>query len=435
MGSFHVDEYNVPNIIKIILSLSIFTVSFDVFLTIDIGGTFRITQFLALIVIAYTFFRIWKMNLLNVPLGGVYLFVWIVWLLMCVLKTNELGRSIGYWLWLVQDGLLVVAMSNLLNTKKDLYSLLRIYIVSFVFVSVFGLFQFFSAPFLGMGTPLVTQWWIYGVLARINAFSYEPSYFATYLLIGWSILYVLWRKKNAEMFSLNIIKLFLLILSITMILSSSRMGILMIMLLSAEFFLSKIYFCIKKIFLAKQVKIKGVVNVAFIVGFLLLLGNIVHTNDFSEYEFLLSGTGLGGQAAHSVDERSERAIQTLDIFFENPLMGIGIGGVPEHIAKAANISASLKEFEGNAVIFEVLAASGIIGIVPFLLYFFELIAAPLKRFRKSGDSILLALIVALVFELVILQFNQNILRPYLWLHIAILSKYYQMMARLNRETV
>ena len=44
--------------------------------------------------------------------------------------------------------------------------------------------------------------------------------------------------------------------------------------------------------------------------------------------------------------------------------------------------------------------------------------------KSENRYILISLVIALIMELVILQFNQNILRPYLWLHIAMLSAYF-----------
>jgi hypothetical protein len=71
-----------------------------------------------------------------------------------------------------------------------------------------------------------------------------------------------------------------------------------------------------------------------------------------------------------------------------------------------------------------LAASGIIGIVPFIWFLIETTATPLKiaRGASPGDCMLIrALVRALLFAWAVLQFNQNILRPYLWVHLAVLA--------------
>jgi glycerol-3-phosphate acyltransferase PlsY len=96
-----------------------------------------------------------------------------------------------------------------------------------------------------------------------------------------------------------------------------------------------------------------------------------------------------------------------------------------------------KDNEGMAVFAEVLAASGIIGVIPFIVYIWRITVAPLKLAAKTRDvnlkNLLLGLGYALIIELMILQFNQNILRLYLWLHISILSATYALALRLGRE--
>ena len=76
---------------------------------------------------------------------------------------------------------------------------------------------------------------------------------------------------------------------------------------------------------------------------------------------------------------------------------------------------------------EVLAASGAAGVVPFIIYIFVLIRQPLSLGRKSSTAtrvVLSGLTWALCMELIILQFNQNVLRAYLWFHIGALSAAY-----------
>jgi len=53
--------------------------------------------------------------------------------------------------------------------------------------------------------------------------------------------------------------------------------------------------------------------------------------------------------------------------------------------------------------------------------------APHMLARRCGEPfqpVLTALVWSLTMEFIILQFNQNILRPYVWFHIAVLSVVY-----------
>jgi hypothetical protein len=75
----------------------------------------------------------------------------------------------------------------------------------------------------------------------------------------------------------------------------------------------------------------------------------------------------------------------------------------------------------------VLTASGVIGFIPFLCFVVVTIRNPLRLARIVPPlyaSLLRGLVRSLVFTWAILQFNQNVLRTYLWAHLAILATVY-----------
>src|SRR6185312_11963478 len=146
---------------------------------------------------------------------------------------------------------------------------------------------------------------------------------------------------------------------------------------------------------------------------------------------LLNGTGLSNTAAHSVVERENSFEDTLDAFVEHPVIGRSLGGVSYAIGQAHgedlhSFEAS-KQFEGMNIFAEVLAASGVVGIIPFVFFLAALIGKPwklAKNIAPGNAALLRSLVRSLLFVLAILQFNQNILRPYLWIHVAILATAY-----------
>ncbi|GGK37106.1 hypothetical protein GCM10010965_32440 [Caldalkalibacillus thermarum] len=148
--------------------------------------------------------------------------------------------------------------------------------------------------------------------------------------------------------------------------------------------------------------------------------------------FLLSGTGINGTSSHSVDARFENFTDTLNVFMKNPLIGVSLGGVAPAIGRLHGITVTdqetAKHFEGISIFAEVLAASGIIGFTFFMSYIFTIIFKPFILSKKINNQLISGLLKGMVFSLIglliILQFNQNILRLYLWLHIGILSALY-----------
>lgn len=147
--------------------------------------------------------------------------------------------------------------------------------------------------------------------------------------------------------------------------------------------------------------------------------------------FLAGGTGLFGTPAHSTAGRSDRMFETLAVVRKSPFVGYSLGGVAAAIAESHGETVTTQEGAKNreavSVFLEVLAASGVIGFVPFVAYILTLFIKPAGLARLSEDqyrAILTALLWALAMEFLVLQFNQNILRPYLWFHIAVLSATY-----------
>jgi hypothetical protein len=76
-------------------------------------------------------------------------------------------------------------------------------------------------------------------------------------------------------------------------------------------------------------------------------------------------------------------------------------------------------------------------MIPFLLYLGATIKKPLSMSRKTGGDIgtvLSGLVWALCMELLVLQFNQNILRAYLWFHLGVLAAAYAAVANDGWQT-
>jgi O-antigen ligase len=151
-------------------------------------------------------------------------------------------------------------------------------------------------------------------------------------------------------------------------------------------------------------------------------------DDPDTVRILVKGTGLLGTASHSVDERQEHFEDTVQAIADHPWMGSSLGGVTESVASYMGIKPQnfeeTKRFEGQSIFAEVVVASGIPGSIPFFCFMAIYLAAPLLLARSASPfqaAWLRALVLSLAFEWAILQFNQNILRLYLWVHIAVLA--------------
>ena len=417
--------------IKWLLVLAILTSSFDIFLNVRIGFNFRFTQICIILSIAlFAFtkkgFRFQK------PLGIEYLLAWFFFIALFV-PNGVFTRNAGYAVWLLFNILAVILFVQCINTPQRLIWLYKTYVLSFVAVSLFGIFQF-VAPLLGLGAPLVEQWWVHGLVARANGFSYEPSYFATYLLMGWVITaYHLYNNAQEQRPPIPYLTLSHIIITTAILLSTSRMGIVILALWYTQY---PVKFAVRLTKLRIKKKLFGInIGLLLLAGLLVL---IIANINFEIILMLVNGTGLFGTATHSTTTgRIPTFVEVLEVFAKSPFIGYSLGGIASALAEHRNVAVSdladLKQHEGMNVFAETLAASGVIGFIPFLAYIGSLFYRPLRLMPKITNPIfanmLKALVIALLFELVILQLNQNILRPYLWVHIAILAAAYSVTKR------
>lgn len=147
------------------------------------------------------------------------------------------------------------------------------------------------------------------------------------------------------------------------------------------------------------------------------------------HQGILSGTGLDGEAGHSVSVRLDDMKKTLEVARNHLIEGVGLGGVAYEIAKnegARDVGISdVRKYEGLVPIIEIAAATGVIGLFSFILWggyaiipnvFFR----PISKSSCCDEYIMVSLCVSVLFQFILLQFNQNILRMYFWINIFIM---------------
>jgi hypothetical protein len=419
--------------------LILFTSSFDIFLVVNAGGNYRLCQIILppLIVLA-----IIKASLRRrIPtLGSVSLCIWFLFQVAFIPATDFWPKSLGYCLWLLLNiGLLFAFVQLFSQDPRTLRTLVRWYLYSFAFIAVFGIFQL-ALPLLGLPGTLIQQWWIPGTLPRINGFSYEPSYFALYLLIGFVLVSSLRHSRSTLMSSRGLLVIYYLT-GLGIVISSSRIGIIFLM---AEILIRAVrpwvsFFSDFKRLRIVPSKARALIPSLLSMTFILTLWGgtamVLRDNPVLLLMFL-NGTGVSDTAAHSVVQRENAFEETITVFVQHPLIGRSLGGISSAIADVeGNTIRSFEDakvVEGMSVFAEVLAASGAIGFIPFVCFLVVTIRKPVKLARIAPpfySSLLRGLVRSLIFAWAILQFNQNVLRPYLWTHLAILATVYASTSR------
>jgi hypothetical protein len=412
-----------------IFAVCLFTASFDIALVFEVGGTLRLAQILMVAIVFGGLAVVAQSGKILWPSGGIALILWCCLQVVFMFTTDTVATGIVFNANLFFTILGVYAVLQLYGDGDRIELLMKTYLASYIFVSLFGLFQLVS-PSLHLGSYFVTQWIVHGKFPRINGFSYEPSFFACYIIMGWIMLLDL-RSSKAEITARRIWKWIAVIMGASLFLSTSKTAWLMMALEGA-------LRGVPLIFRACRLRLSrfstGSVSIVrprlylLIVALLLmgvaveggiLISSVVNPNVF------LGGTGLNNTASHSVTDRTEEASETLDVFKENPWVGQGFAGVAQRIAETQGHSVSsmedIKLFRGFPVILEVLAASGVIGILPFLWFMGANSVGNLRlisrRWPNERAKWLRALIRALIFEFIVLIQAQNLLRLYFWFHV------------------
>jgi hypothetical protein len=379
------------------------------------GFTLRPTDLLMAVIILFTLPEAVGGLGFRWPLGFGMLAAWTVFVLIFVPNTPFLLRNVGYAAWLLLDAAFVFSVVQVINSRAKLKFILRWYAVSFGSIAAFGLLQFFL-PFVGVTPPLLRQWWIPGHLARVNGLSYEPSYFAGYMVTGWIFLTSL-AMHRSSLFSRRTMWILIALSSAVLIVCGSRSG----WLLMIAWAIWNLFRVLKRKPLRLGV---GVLLAAALAAYSVHgIRSAAQTNDV-----FLSGTGLAGTAAYSIEGRVRGFRDTLQVFVDNPLIGVSLGGIIPAIASMhgklavhqSDTKLGARQSQGTTA--EALAATGIFGFPFYVLYIFGLIWKPRKLLRSSPE--LRALVNSFVAAMIVMQFQTNILQGYVWLEIALLSACY-----------
>lgn len=405
--------------------LAMLFASGDIWPSVTLGFNFRFSQICLLAAAALCPVLMWQAGVRLFP-GWHWLYLFIVWLFATLPLSQFITRSIGYTFWAITDVLIVFVFVQTFRTEAALVRLVRWFLISFILLGLFGIAQFALGLF-GVGV-LVTQWWIPGVLPRVNGISYEPSYYASYLLSGW-VLSCYLLERNALIPSRRLLRVCVGVTSLALMLATSRLG-WGLMVLWAVFRLGR--WGLRMLMGWPMRQRTAALLVAMPLVLILAVGtlgpaisNIARVA--SNVSFLISGLGVLGAPGHSAYIRAGDVRATWNAFLEHPITGTGIGAVPAEIAAQRGVALrtleDAKPHEGLSIFVEALAATGVVGLLLLLAFAVSTIRAcqhALPLLAPWRAELLRGVIWSLVWVLLALQFSQNILRVWLFIDIAVL---------------
>jgi hypothetical protein len=322
----------------------------------------------------------------------------------------------------------MISLTAYVRTTAHFEKVLIAYIHSFTIIGLLAIVQFFLTL---SGVESGVAYFFRSGIPRIHGFSYEPSYFSTYLFVPWSFHFLLFfsdlttlKKKTFNTFSL-------FLLTLVLFMSFSRMGILAMILLAA----SQILRTGKHAILYQKIGIRPFFFLLFF-SFAFLLVVLFAIFNYDTFISLFEGLPFLSRYWHSATIRMDDFLNTWKIFIKSPLSGYSLGGIAPAIAQLkgyGNVTQEIvKNTEGMCIFLEVLAASGIIGFIFFMIFLVKQLRSSsflqrlMKQYRAESFSsswitLHRFLLLALIFQLLLLCLNQNILRNYLWTQMAIVN--------------
>ena len=417
------------SIINTLIWISILIASCDIVLAFEVAGlTVRISQLVSMAVMFLFLLRIIKFGNVKILTPYYNLLIVIVFNTICIFNSKTIFNAVGYDLWLLFDCVQVLAFTYFLSKQESVHSIVRKYIMCFNALAVVGFVQF-ALQFVGINF-FVTQ---YNDLHRSNGFLYEPSFYATYMIMGSIICLYLLERRNYKCMRKSALIVSTLLNCGAVVISTSRMGILILLIyvVYRGFMSLRIYIHMKSsfiriIFTLMPIMV-GIGLIFFIIAVEFEVPFVMH---------YLSGLGIGNTTSHSADARMSGFVDTWKLFLDSPFLGCSLGGIDAGIIeyKARNYTVANNGGASMCISLEALAAYGIFGAYFFFKYMYDLtIGGYLKAKKRPGNKQdrepVYAMLIALFFEFAILQLNQNVLRPPFWVHIALVSTVLQIYLR------
>lgn len=142
---------------------------------------------------------------------------------------------------------------------------------------------------------------------------------------------------------------------------------------------------------------------------------------------MVCGLGLFGTAGHSATTREGSLGETLQIFKNSPIIGCSLGDLDGRVARIRGLLYRGETGMTMSIFAEQFAATGIVGGFCFVLYIIKMCFGyrKYKKYNLEYLNFVKGLCLGLIFQTLILNMNQNVLRPYFWLNIAVLSVAYR----------
>ncbi|MBY0529289.1 MAG: O-antigen ligase family protein [Rhabdochlamydiaceae bacterium] len=308
----------------------------------------------------------------------------------------------------------------------DEFKILKLYYISFLCIGSYAFLQFFASLF-GVILPFVLQQL---VVARGQALAHEPSFFALYAIpfvvffTAFTLFSSCYRKVRSSSW------LVLIFSNLCLLVSTSTTAVFSYIVTFAVLFVFSSFTWVKK-------WIRGVKKRLLIIFFgfasLFSFGAFIFKDLFHETFFKFFYYGFLTHVSFA--DRYQGMLNSMTVFLENPLFGVGLGGVAPYLYQKQLYEGmagmlvdvdrySIEKLEPTNILTEILASLGIYGLIGFAVlvlviwsHFKRTLQNP--KLAQEERATLLAFLISIVVLLICLQINMGLFRVYTWVHIGI----------------
>lgn len=306
-------------------------------------------------------------------------------------------------------------------------TIFKLYFAAFVATGISGALQFFLSVF-GIVAPFVTQS-VADRFSRAQAMTHEPSYFALFMVpyvMYYNARFLYDSKKILDFSKLRS----LFWKNLLLLVSTSTGAFFAYFVFVVVISFTTVFAWVKdrrKKLINKLLKL-GVLFAFFFAGIAAMLPQLFLESFWKFFD-------MGFMKHWSFYERWNGIITAWEIFLDHPIFGAGVGGIgplvyQQAVADGYKIAIHepyMKMFEPydptNAVS-ELFASMGCVGVITFswmfFIYFRYLLqTAKIPQLSQEEKSTIYGLLVSIGVMLIVLQFNQNLFRSYIWVHLAL----------------
>ncbi|MGU9324755.1 O-antigen ligase family protein [Clostridium perfringens] len=371
--------------IDCLIFINMILIGSDIFSFRILGSTIRVVQFILLLT---TFFMFLKNKYRITNIFSILLFL--ISNMISTINSYDKISSLLYVIWTIFNYLFVFCLFYSWTRNKSNKFVYNLWRKTFLIQGFLIICQFVLEL---IGIKILNSQNYFGI-PRPALWFYEPSYLATYFVIFFVISFYMFINTQEKMYRNDTILSIIFLVFITS--STGFIGIIIGFLICILFTKQKI---IKKS--------KNILKSLIIIIICAMISYKLYPKIFEIFIGRLFKDGL-------VISSGNRMIgwkEALNVFRDNMLLGVGPDAYQAYTGSL---------IPPTNVTLEILCYLGLLGLVTFIIFIISILRNSLIEI-KEFDVISKAIFVSFLVFLIILQFNQNYLRLYMWMLLGIIA--------------